>query len=111
MDFFEFLDNEGGFFYERWGDAPVHSIAAALMLKKDEVHFFNEIAYYHIPFTHCPTGEDKRLELRCNCKPQDNFDWKGYSCKLDIEIYLQLQPLVTPFLLGAFPFLEMVCAS
>jgi alpha 1,2-mannosyltransferase len=50
------------------------------MLKKDEVHFFNEIAYNHAPFTHCPTGEDKRLELRCNCKSEDNFDWKGYSC-------------------------------
>lgn len=25
-DFFEFLDQKGGFFYERWGDAPVHSI-------------------------------------------------------------------------------------
>lgn len=25
-DFFDFLDKKGGFFYERWGDAPVHSI-------------------------------------------------------------------------------------
>ena len=25
--FFKFLDEKGGFFYERWGDAPVHSIA------------------------------------------------------------------------------------
>jgi len=25
--FFKFLDKKGGFFYERWGDAPVHSIA------------------------------------------------------------------------------------
>ena len=80
-DFFEFLDQEGGFFYERWGDAPVHSIAAALMLKKDEIHFFNDIAYYHVPFTHCPTGADKREKLKCHCDPKQNFDWKGYSCK------------------------------
>ena len=25
--YFEFLDSTGGFFYERWGDAPVHSLA------------------------------------------------------------------------------------
>ena len=81
-DYFESLDQDGGFFYERWGDAPVHSIAAGLMLKKDEIHFFNDIAYYHVPFTHCPTGEKVRTQLRCHCNPKDNFDWKGYSCKL-----------------------------
>lgn len=81
IDFFDHLDHEGGFFYERWGDAPVHSIAAGLFLNKDELHFFNDIAYYHVPFTHCPTGEETRLELKCHCNPKNNFDWNGYSCK------------------------------
>jgi hypothetical protein len=81
MDYFSSLDQDGGFFYERWGDAPVHSIAAATMLKKEQIHFFNEIAYYHVPFTHCPSDEQTRLDLRCHCKPEENFDWKGYSCK------------------------------
>jgi alpha 1,2-mannosyltransferase len=80
LDYFESLDQDGGFFYERWGDAPVHSIAAGLLLNKDEIHFFNDIAYYHVPFTHCPTGEKTRLDLKCHCNPKDNFDWKGYSC-------------------------------
>jgi len=80
LDFFDFLDHEGGFFYERWGDAPVHSIAAGLMLKTEEIHFFNDIAYYHIPFTHCPTEEAIRLDNKCHCNPHDNFDWNGYSC-------------------------------
>lgn len=52
------------------------------MLKKDEIHFFNDIAYYHVPFTHCPTGEQLRTDLRCHCNPKENFDWKGYSCEL-----------------------------
>ncbi|KAF2754525.1 glycosyl transferase [Pseudovirgaria hyperparasitica] len=80
IDYFNHLDRDGGFFYERWGDAPVHSIAASLMLKKEEIHFFNDIAYYHVPFTHCPTGEETRLKLKCHCNPKDNFDWNGYSC-------------------------------
>ncbi|CAK46627.1 CAZyme family GT15 [Aspergillus niger] len=80
IDYFETLDHAGGFFYERWGDAPVHSIAAGLLLKKEQIHFFNEIGYYHVPFTHCPTGEQLRLDLKCHCNPKDNFDWKGYSC-------------------------------
>ncbi|KAK0282083.1 alpha 1,2-mannosyltransferase 2.4.1 [Friedmanniomyces endolithicus] len=80
VDYFNHLDRDGGFFYERWGDAPVHSIAAGLMLKKEEIHFFNDIAYYHVPFTHCPTGEQLRLDNKCHCNPRDNFDWNGYSC-------------------------------
>jgi hypothetical protein len=35
--FFDFLDEKGGFYYERWGDAPVHSIGAALFAKKDQI--------------------------------------------------------------------------
>jgi alpha 1,2-mannosyltransferase len=50
-------------------------------LNKDEIHFFNDIAYYHVPFTHCPTSEKIRLDNKCHCNPKDNFDWKGYSCK------------------------------
>ncbi|KAI9673058.1 MAG: alpha 1,2-mannosyltransferase 2.4.1 [Trizodia sp. TS-e1964] len=80
IDFFNSLDRDGGFFYERWGDAPVHSIAAGILLQKDEIHFFNDIAYYHVPFTHCPTEEKTRLDLKCHCNPKENFDWKGYSC-------------------------------
>lgn len=79
-DYFEYLDKSGGFFYERWGDAPVHSIAAGLFLPKEQLHFFNDIGYFHNPFTHCPTTEKDRIDLKCTCNPKDNFDWKGYSC-------------------------------
>ncbi|KAG5634642.1 hypothetical protein H0H81_001280 [Sphagnurus paluster] len=41
--FFDFLDEKGGFYYERWGDAPVHSIGAALFAKKEQIHFFEDI--------------------------------------------------------------------
>ena len=37
MKFFEHLDKKGGFYYERWGDAPVHSIGAALFAKKEQI--------------------------------------------------------------------------
>ncbi|KAG0271372.1 alpha 1,2-mannosyltransferase 2.4.1 [Linnemannia exigua] len=70
LDFFQFLDDTGGFFYERWGDAPVHSIAAALMLDRREIHFFNEIGYRHGMYEHCP--ESPELQLKCACDPKDN---------------------------------------
>ncbi|WEW57755.1 alpha 1,2-mannosyltransferase 2.4.1 [Emydomyces testavorans] len=91
LDYFDVLDKDGGFFYERWGDAPVHSIAASILLKKEEVHFFDQIGYYHVPFTHCPTGEQRRLDWKCSCNPDDNFDWKGHSCTTRFFDLLKLQ--------------------
>ncbi|KAF9573847.1 alpha 1,2-mannosyltransferase 2.4.1 [Mortierella alpina] len=78
MDLFRLLDDAGGFFYERWGDAPVRSIAAALTLDRKEIHFFNEIGYKHGIYEHCP--ESPALQLKCACDPEDNFDWVQFSC-------------------------------
>jgi len=77
--YFSHLDLAGGFFYERWGDAPVHSIAASLFLNKSDIHFFDEIGYYHLPYTHCPAYQPKYKD-KCTCDVDQNFDWKGYSC-------------------------------
>ena len=35
--YFQHLDRTGGFFYERWGDAPVHSLGAVMLLNSTEV--------------------------------------------------------------------------
>ncbi|KAI7898249.1 nucleotide-diphospho-sugar transferase [Cokeromyces recurvatus] len=77
--FFEYLDQTGGFFYERWGDAPVHSIFAALYLRRDEIHFFNDVGYKHSIYQHCP-AEDQLIR-RCSCNPEDSLDFKDHmSC-------------------------------
>ncbi|CAG8768090.1 14989_t:CDS:2, partial [Acaulospora colombiana] len=57
MKYFEFLDEKGGFYYERWGDAPVHSLGVALFAHKDQLHWFNEIGYRHDLLQHCPQGD------------------------------------------------------
>ena len=72
-DYFEHLDRAGGFFYERWGDAPVHSIALGLFEDKSKIHWyvhratniarqdsfrdrFRDIGYQHIPYFNCPNS-------------------------------------------------------
>ncbi|TPX09634.1 uncharacterized protein E0L32_009107 [Thyridium curvatum] len=59
-DYFQHLDRAGGFFYERWGDAPVHSIALGLFEDKSRIHCpvlrFRDIGYQHIPFFNCPNS-------------------------------------------------------
>lgn len=54
--YFNHLDRAGGFFYERWGDAPVHTIALGLFEDKSKIHWFKDIGYQHIPFFNCPNS-------------------------------------------------------
>ncbi|KAI9028146.1 nucleotide-diphospho-sugar transferase [Phycomyces nitens] len=89
---FEFLDKSGGFFYERWGDAPVHSIFASLFLKKDEIHFFNDIGYKHSIYEHCP--EQESLLKRCTCNPAKTLDYTdNMSC---LNTYMDAQGFSSP---------------
>ncbi|KAJ7940624.1 glycosyltransferase family 15 protein [Mycena leptocephala] len=77
--FFKFLEAKGGFYYERWGDAPVHSIAASLFARPDQIHFFRDIGYRHESFQHCPSGAQWE-HGRCACDPSDTFDYSAHSC-------------------------------
>lgn len=52
--YFEHLDRAGGFFYERWGDAPVHAIGLGLFEDRSRIHWFRDIGYQHIPYFNCP---------------------------------------------------------
>ncbi|KAJ1945109.1 alpha-1,2-mannosyltransferase ktr1 [Linderina pennispora] len=69
--YFEHLDKAGGFFYERWGDAPVHSFAASMLLRKEQMHWFEDIGYAHPGYTHCPNKPE--LAQRCVCDESDNY--------------------------------------
>ncbi|VVT52963.1 uncharacterized protein SAPINGB_P003335 [Magnusiomyces paraingens] len=90
--YFEYLDNSGGFFYERWGDAPVHSIAAALFLNKSQIHHFDDIGYKHMPFVSCPTDPEIHKKRNCGCNPEENFTWKRFSCTSDFYL-MQEKPI------------------
>lgn len=56
QEYFQRLDQSGGFYKERWGDAPVHSLAVALMLDVDDIHYFRDIGYKHSTIGHCPAN-------------------------------------------------------
>ncbi|KAK4102518.1 glycosyltransferase family 15 protein [Parathielavia hyrcaniae] len=51
---FAHLDRRGGFYAERWGDAPVHSLAVHLLLPPAQLHHFSDFGYHHHPFWQCP---------------------------------------------------------
>lgn len=106
VEFFDFLDHQGGFFYERWGDAPVHSIFASIFLPMDKIEYLN-IGYYHMPFWNVPyevgsnyASDEELLEktkenyvnLNCKVDPREDFTINWYSCG---GFYMQLNKLRT----------------
>lgn len=66
-DYFDHLDKAGGFYYERWGDAPIHSLAASLFLNKSQLHFFDDIGYKHENWGHCPYDPLVHTSGKCQC--------------------------------------------
>ncbi|KAJ3055465.1 alpha 1,2-mannosyltransferase 2.4.1 [Rhizophlyctis rosea] len=80
LSYFNHLDRAGGFFYERWGDAPIHSLALPLLgLNKSQVHFFNDIGYQHEHLTHC-IDHVGQFQNTCQCGGRRNFDRDESSC-------------------------------
>ncbi|OWB80347.1 hypothetical protein B5S32_g4615 [[Candida] boidinii] len=77
--FFQYLDKSGGFFYERWGDAPVHTLAVAFMLRKDQVHIFQDISYRHTVAGTCPLDDQQLVDLKCSCNPELDWAWNSAS--------------------------------
>jgi alpha 1,2-mannosyltransferase len=83
QEYFNYLDQCGGFYYERWGDAPIHSLAVSLFVDKSKLHYFDDIGYSHFPNEHCPAQQAAR-GLKCDCKINErSFDWLEASC-LDV---------------------------
>ncbi|KAG7090432.1 hypothetical protein E1B28_009551 [Marasmius oreades] len=76
--FFDYLDEAGGFFYERWGDAPVHSLGISMLLKKDQVmHFSNEMGYQHPANSGWSYGCARSSPLcTCNKAGRSNFNYR-----------------------------------
>ncbi|KIJ55525.1 glycosyltransferase family 15 protein [Sphaerobolus stellatus SS14] len=78
-DYFEHLDKTGGFYYERWSDAPIHTIAASLFAQKDQIHYFDDIGYRYMMIQNCPQG-DTHAKGRCSCKFSPKMGFERYGC-------------------------------
>ncbi|KAF2725589.1 glycosyltransferase family 15 protein [Polychaeton citri CBS 116435] len=79
-ELFRELDASGGFFMERWGDAPMHSLALALLADPRQVHYFEDIGYQHPPFQHCPSSN---VGCDCDCSGKDLEELRGAQRQTD----------------------------
>ncbi|QSZ29239.1 hypothetical protein DSL72_003751 [Monilinia vaccinii-corymbosi] len=62
--YFDWLDASGGFYYERWGDAPVHTLSVAMFVPQRQVWYFSDVGYQHGINHRCPRGR----EGACACE-------------------------------------------
>lgn len=76
-EFMAHLDSVKGFYYERWGDAPVRSLALALFADKSRIHWFRDIAYTHFPYTNCPACPADSTRCNGDCKPGLFVPWES----------------------------------
>lgn len=44
----------------QWGDAPIHSLAAGVLLSPSQVHYFRDFGYRHTTIQHCPANAPAR---------------------------------------------------
>jgi mannosyltransferase len=114
-ELFEYLDQKGGFYSERvsifttpqsaddansdqWGDASVHSLAAALMLPPEQLHHFADFGYSHYPWRVSPAnakgvqlpgsnvlgkvpgelGEEKESGIGCRCEWKETRNFQSW---------------------------------
>lgn len=58
QDYFNYIEQVGGIFYERWGDAPIRTFGVMLYARPQDVILFDNIGYQH-PWAHsCPYNID-----------------------------------------------------
>jgi alpha 1,2-mannosyltransferase len=63
LDYFDYLDKSGGFFYERWGDSAINTFYLVMMLNKSQLHNFDDFPYFHPPRYYCPKNPFKNCDL------------------------------------------------
>lgn len=66
QDYFRYLDSKGGFYSERWGDAPVHTLAVHMLLPPEKIHHFSDIGYEHDTLWQCPGNAPMDQQLLGN---------------------------------------------
>ncbi|OLY85785.1 O-glycoside alpha-1,2-mannosyltransferase omh1 [Smittium mucronatum] len=119
-EYFDYLDSTGNFFYERWGDAPIHTLAAGLFLQKKDILFMNDIGYRHDNFARWPaTNSSLKHNPKCQIpnlinnannrkNPNEkiklkNFDFNKYSC-LNVWNTFEHDPLDWKYEAAGDPF-------
>ncbi|CUM50042.1 uncharacterized protein AC631_00894 [Debaryomyces fabryi] len=101
--FFDHIDRAGGFYYSRWGDAPIHSMGVSLLLSKDELFYMDNSGYFHSPNGDCPWDPEIRKQRRCTCQTKKDASWLKSSC---IPKWFEIHNIEKPPFVPKFKFVN-----
>lgn len=72
--YISYLDELGGIYRYRWGDAPIKTLALSLFVPLNQVHYFEDIQYNHGGMRNPPNLE--RVKINWQIDPKKIFDFK-----------------------------------
>jgi len=49
-EYYDMIDQNGGIYYYRWGDATIHLLALSMLVGEAKIHYFKDIDYSHQEF-------------------------------------------------------------
>lgn len=79
-EMFNRIDEFNGFFYERWGDAPVRTLILSTILNKPSIQRLKNLGYENAPYLQCPQDMATRIENRCSCDIDFDVTDNWFSC-------------------------------
>lgn len=75
--YFDHIDQNGGIYMKRWGDAPIKSIAVSLFVPPEKIHRFGDLGYRHAPFVDTlPEAMRKPASRGRQVLPLGELAWK-----------------------------------
>ena len=95
IELFKRLDKDGGFYYHGWSESSVTTLAINLLLKRDQIYFFDNIAFQlnsqsltsssqitsiSRNFYNCPIDDATYREYNCYCDQGMDFTFMKDSC-------------------------------
>lgn len=96
IELFKRLDKDGGFYYHGWSASSVTTLAINLLLKRDQIYFFDNIGFQlsshsltssssQLPsisrnFYNCPIDDATYREFNCQCDQGLDFTFMKDSC-------------------------------
>lgn len=82
QNYFKAIDQSGGFFYERWGDAPIRTFALMLLATPNHIIQFDDIGYQHPWWYKCPAVCPGRSECTPDPLIQPHQTTDGKMCRI-----------------------------
>ena len=86
--YFKFIDQLGGIYKYRWGDAPIKGLALSLFMPPSKIHMFENIGYFHNSHNkkgyHLDNPTVNPLSKYLPCL-RNNTEWSHLSRLLGVE--------------------------